>query len=153
MELTQNNKTCCFFGHREVMHNIKKILTDTIENLIVNKNVNNFYVGNQGQFDSMVYTVLKELKEKYPHIKYSVVLAYLPNKITAEIYGDDTLYPDGLEFVPKRFEISKRNEWMIKKSAYVIYYVHKITGSAAKFRDKAVKKGCTVINIANFTDK
>ena len=88
--------TACFFGHREVMHNIKKILTDTIENLIVNENVNNFYVGNQGQFDSMVYTVLKELKEKYPHIKYSVVLAYLPSKITAEIYGDDTLYPDGL---------------------------------------------------------
>ena len=101
----------------------------------------------------MVYTVLKELKEKYPHIKYSVVLAYLPNKITAEIYGDDTLYPDRLEFVPKRFAISKRNEWMIKKSAYVIYYVHKITGGAAKFRDKAVKKGCTVINITDFTDK
>ena len=149
MELTQNNKTCCFFGHREVTHNIKKILTDTIENLIVNENVNNFYVGNQGQFDSMVYTVLKELKEKYPHIKYSIVLAYLPSKITAEICGDDTLYPDGLEFVPQRFAISKRNEWMIKKSAYVICYVHKITGGAAKFRDKAVKKGCTVINVAD----
>ena len=72
----------------------------------------------------ILYTsVLKELKEKYPHIKYSVVLACLPSKITAEIYGDDTLYPNGLEFVPKRFAISKRNEWMIKKSAYVICYV------------------------------
>ena len=42
----------------------------------------------------------------------------------------------------------KYNEWMIKKSAYVICYVHKITGGAYKFQNIALKKGCTVINIA-----
>ena len=60
----ENNKTCCFFGHREVTHNIRDKLTVVIEKLITEENVTKFYVGNQGQFDSMVYSVLKELK--YP---------------------------------------------------------------------------------------
>ena len=63
-------KTCCFFGHREVTHNIRGRLTAIIEKLITENGVTNFYVGNQGQFDSMVYSVLKELKVKYPHIRY-----------------------------------------------------------------------------------
>ena len=61
------NKTCCFFGHREVTHNIRIKLTAIIENLITENGVTEFYVGHQGQFDGMVYSVLKELKAKYPH--------------------------------------------------------------------------------------
>ena len=112
--MEQNERTCCFFEHREVTHDIRQKLTETIENLIIAEKVDNFYVGNQGQFDIMVYTVLSELKSKYPHIKYTVVLAYMHDRQTAEKYGNNTLYPDGLEFVPKRFAISRRNEWMIK---------------------------------------
>ena len=149
MIMEQNEKTCCFFGHREVTHDIRQKLTETIENLIIAEKVDNFYVGNQGQFDSMVYTVLSELKNKYPHIKYTVILAYMPDRKTAEKYGDNTLYPDGLEFVPKRFAISRRNEWMIKKSAYVVCYVHKITSGAYQFQNAALKKNRTVINIAD----
>ena len=90
--MEQNERTCCFFGHREVTHDIRQKLTETIENLIIAEKVDNFYVGNQGQFDSMVYTVLSELKTKYPHIKYTVALAYMPDRKTAEKYGDNTLY-------------------------------------------------------------
>ena len=77
------------------------------------------------------------------------VLAYMPDCKTAEKYGENTLYPDGLEFVPKRFAISRRNEWMIKKSAYVVCYVHKITSGAYQFQNAALKKNRTVINIAD----
>ena len=70
-------KTCCFFGHREVTHNIRGRLTAIIEKLITENGVTNFYVGHQGQFDNMAYSVLKELKSNYPHIRYSVVLAYM----------------------------------------------------------------------------
>ena len=139
--MDNKEKTCCFFGHREVTHNIREKLTAIIEKLITEYGVTEFYVGNQGQFDSMVYSVLKELKVKYPHIRYSVVLAYMPDSYIKEVYGEDTLFPDGLENVPKKFAISKRNDWMIRQSAIAVCYVHKITGGAAKFRGKAEKRG------------
>ena len=78
MDKKQN--TCCFFGHREVTHNIRPKLIEIIEKLIVDEGVTDFYVGHQGQFDSMVYSVLKELKAKFPHIRYTVVLAYMPDE-------------------------------------------------------------------------
>ena len=142
----EKNKTCCFFGHREVMHNIKEKLKAIIEKLIAEDGVTEFFVGHQGQFDGMVYSVLKELKAKYPYIRYTVVLAYMPDEHIKEVYGEDTLFPDGMESVPKKFAISKRNDWMIQQSGFVVCYVHKITGGAAKFKEKAVKKGLQVMN-------
>ena len=143
----QKNKTCCFFGHREVTHNIRGKLIEIIDNLITEKDVKEFYVGNQGQFDSMVYSVLKELKVKYPRIRFIVVLAYMPDEHIKEVYGEDTLFPDGLECVLKRFAISKRNDWMIQHSSFAICYVYKITGGAAKFREKAEKKGLQIVDV------
>ena len=95
----------------------------------------------------MVYSVLKEMKVKYPHIRYIVVLAYMPDEHINELYGEDTIYPEGLETVPRRFAISKRNDWMKQQSDYAVCYVHKITGGAAKFREKAEKKGLKVIDV------
>ena len=140
-------RTACFFGHRDVTHDIRAKLQFIIEQLIAEEQIYNFYVGHQGQFDSMVYSILKELKVKYPHIRYTVVLAYMPDEHIKEVYGEDTLYPDGLETVPRRFAISKRNDWMIQHSGYAVCYVHKITGGAAKFREKAKKKGLVIVDV------
>ena len=145
--MDNKEKTCCFFGHREVIHTIRDKLTAITERLITEDNVTEFYVGHQGQFDNMVYSVLKEIKEKHPEIRYTVVLAYMPDEHIKELYGEDTLFPDGMENVPKKFAISKRNDWMIQQSGVVVCYVHKITGGAAKFKEKAEKKGLKIICI------
>ena len=145
--MNNKEKTCCFFGHREVTHNIREKLTAIIERLITEEGVTEFYVGNQGQFDSTVYSVLKELKANYPHIRYTVVLAYIPDEYIKEVYGEDTLFPDGLESVPKKYVISKRNVWMIHQSGFVVCYVYKITGGAAKFREKAKKRKLRIIDV------
>ena len=145
--MDNKEKTCCFFGHREVTHNIREKLTAIITKLITEENVTEFYVGNQGQFDSMVYSVLKELKANYLQIRYSVILAYMPDEHIKEIYGENTLFPDGMESVPKKFAISKRNDWIIQQSGFAVCYVHKITGGAGKFREKAEKKGLRVIDV------
>ena len=143
------NKTCCFFGHREVTHNIRSKLTAIIEKLITVDDVTDFYVGHQGQFDTMVYSILKELGEKYPQIRYTVVLAYMPDENIKRVYGENTLFPDGLETVPKKFAISKRNDWMIQQSGFAVCYVHKITGGAAKFREKAEKRKLQIIDVVD----
>ena len=140
-------RTACFFGHRDVTHDIRAKLQSIIEQLITEEHITSFYVGHQGQFDSMVYSVLKNLKKSYPQMSYSVVLAYMPDEHIFELYGEDTIYPEGLETVPKRFAISKRNDWLIAHSCVVVCYVYRTWGGAAKFREKAIKKGLKVIDV------
>ena len=58
--------------------------------------------------------------------------------------------PKGLESVPKRFAISKRNEWIIAQSNYCICYLTHNFGGAAKFVEMAKKKGLMVINVMKY---
>lgn len=141
---------CTFFGHRTVNKKIKILLTQQIEELITEHGVNVFYVGNHGGFDCLVAETLRELKTKYPKISYSIVLAYLPGKKKEydTLNHTETIYPEGLEHTPQRFAISKRNEWMIKQSDYVMAYVEHSFGGAAKFTEYAQKKQKIVINLA-----
>ena len=140
--------TCTFFGHRYVADDIDEKLRDILIDLIENKGINNFYVGNHGNFDTLVKNTLISLKKDYEHIKYTVVLAYLPIQ-KGEIQRDysNTIYPDGLEAVPPKFAIKARNLWMLERANYVVTYVKRDIGGAAQFKELAQKKGKTVINI------
>ncbi len=140
-------KICCFFGHRDTPISIESKLEQTIIDLIENKSVDTFYVGNQGGFDFMVRKTLKKLKAKYPHINYSVVLAYMPVKKNEYEDYSDTIYPDGLENVPRKFAIDRRNKWLVDNSDYVIAYISRSFGGAAKFYDLAMKHKKEVINL------
>lgn len=145
--MNESQHSCCFFGHRDAPESIKTLLKDNIIHLITEQNVTDFYVGNNGSFDSIVTSVLKEVVNEYPHVSYSIVLAYLPNKKDQE-QEKNTLYPFGIESVPKRYCISWRNKWLIEHSQYVICYVTHITGGASKFMEMAKNKGRTVINLS-----
>lgn len=141
--------TCTFFGHKNCSEKIEPMLRAAIVGLIENNGVNIFYVGNQGRFDYMTYRVLKELSKTYS-IEYYVVPAYLPIKKSEKYTFEprDTLFPDGIETVPRRYAVCYRNRWMIRRSDYVITHVSSPVGSgAAKFKDLAEKQGKTVINI------
>ncbi len=141
--------TVCFFGHRDTPNDIKALLKETIIDLITNENATLFYVGNQGNFDRMAFKVLEELKEQYPHIRYYIVLAYLPLKSNSFNYDnfDLTIYPEGLEKVPPRFAISKRNFWLIEHSDTVVTYVTFSVGGAIQFKKAAERKGKKVLNL------
>ena len=139
--------TCTFFGHRRVPKEIEPALRSTLLDLIENHKVNTFYVGNNGEFDAMVLRQLRDLSKAYP-ITYSVVLAYMPKKQREFDSTDysETILPDGIETVPKRFAIDYRNRWMIRQSDYVVTYVTNDSGSgAAKFRRLAEKESKRVI--------
>ena len=80
----------------------------TLIDLIENVGVRCFYVGNNGGFDRMVIGNLRMLQKEYPHIRYTVVLAYMPSE--KEDQNDfNTIYPEGLEQVPPRYAIDRRN--------------------------------------------
>ena len=137
---------CTFFGHKDTPKEIEPTLRSTLIDLIENKNVTVFYVGNNGKFDTMVRRQLEDLSQTYT-ITYSVVLAYLPTEKNKYDNLTNTIYPEGLETVPKRFAISWRNKWMIQQSDVVVTYVTHNFGGAAQFKEMAVRMGKTVFNI------
>ncbi len=100
-----------FFGHRDTSEDIRPLLHDILTDLIEKHGADTFYLGNQGGFDNMVREELQKLSEKYPHIRYTIVLAYIPEKRDASDRIDYTysVYPDGLESVPRRFAIDRCN--------------------------------------------
>ena len=138
---------CTFFGHRDCLETIKPKLKEVLAALIMNHGVDMFYVGNQGQFDVIVRSVLRELKKEYPQITYAVVLAYMPGKKTEYDDYSDTIIPEGIESVHPRYAISWRNDWMLRQSDYVVTYITHRWGGAYKFSEKARKQKKNVINI------
>ena len=58
-----------------------------------------------------------------------------------------TIFPEGLEKTPRRFAISARNTYMIKKCDVATVYVRS-PGGAQNFADAALRAGKTVINLA-----
>ena len=139
-------KSCTFFGHRNSPDSIEGKLYEVIEGMIIDEAVQRFYVGNQGNFDRIVCAVLDELRKKHTHIQCVNVLAYMPDK-NSEEHIFPTLLPEGLENVPRKFAILKRNGWMLDNSQIAVTYVKRSRGGAAKFSELAYKKGLKVINI------
>ena len=140
-------KACTFFGHRDCPETIKPKIRTAVINLIENHGVTMFYVGNQGNFDRLVRSVLKEVTTAYPGVGYAVVLAYMPSAKKSADDFSDTLLPDGIEKVPKRFAISWRNKWMIEHADYVVTYVTRLFGGAAQFSALAKSKGKIIYDI------
>ena len=106
---------CTFFGHRDTPETTKPRLRDAIIELIEKHGVTTFYIGDKGAFDLMAKSIIRELCNVYSQIRYSVVLAYLPQKLDEFDTRDfsDTIFPEGIEAVHKRYAISWRNNWML----------------------------------------
>ena len=138
---------CTFFGHRECPDTIKPKLREVLVDLIENHGVDMFYVGNQGQFDAIVRSTLRELQKEYPQMGYAVVLAYMPREQNDYDDYSDTMLPEGIESVHPRYAISLRNDWLLSKADYVVTYITHSWGGAAQYAAKAKKQGKTVINL------
>lgn len=138
---------CTFFGHRECPEAIRPMVYTAVEELILRQGVTMFYVGNQGQFDTMVRWCLQRLTQCYPQASYAVVLAYMPGKATPDCDAGDTMLPEGIEAVHPKYAISWRNRWMLERSDYVITYITHGWGGAASFARLASKQGKTIVNI------
>ena len=143
---------CTFFGHRDCPSSIKPKLREVLVDLIENHAVDMFYVGQQGAFDGIVRSVLKELAAVYPHIHYAVVLERIPPKRdefdTRDYY--DSILPEGIENVYPRFAISWRNKWMIQQSDIVVTYVTHNFGGAAQFKEMAEKRSKYVVELGDY---
>ena len=134
-----------FCGHSEFYgdEDVKLWLRETVERLIL-EGADDFLLGGYGGFDACAASVVWELKKQYPAIRSTLVLPYLDRKVDSTKY-DCTLYPP-LESVPKRYAISKRNEYMVNESEIVVAYVTHEWGGAATTLSYAKRKKKRIIN-------
>ena len=137
-----------FCGHRDFYGDdaVKRWLRDTVEKLI-RRGSDDFLLGGYGGFDACAASVVWELKKQYPAIRSTLVLPYLDRRVDATKY-DATLYPS-LEKVPRRFAISKRNEYMVNEADIVVAYVTHDWGGAATTLAYAKRKKKEIINYGN----
>lgn len=139
--------TVTFFGHKDTPIEIEPTLRTTLIDLIENHGATEFYVGNNGSFDIMVHRQLKDLSRNYP-VTYSTVLSYIPGKRNKCDDYTNTLIPEGIEAIPKRFAISYRNRWMLRQADVVVTYVTHTFGGARQFKTLADKQGKSVIEMS-----
>lgn len=120
--------TCCFFGHRTIneTEELKAKLYKTIENLIVNDNVDTFLFGSKSRFNDLCLEVVSQIKDKYPHIKRIYVRAEFP--VISDNYKDyllesyeDTYYPKKI-IDSGRAAYVERNFEMINQSRFCLVY-------------------------------
>lgn len=138
-------RACTFFGNRSCSEMNTDDLREILINLINEEEVNVFYVGNQGEFDTKVRIILRELTKEYSNISCYIILAYMP--IDKPDYYFPTIYPNGIEKIPPRFAITWRNNWMLKRSEFVVSYVKDKTGCSYKFTEISEKLGKKVIKV------
>jgi len=145
---------CCFAGHGDLYYNkIKERVKKTAENLINNYGVNEFWVGNYGNFDACAEKAVKELKKDYSEIELDLVIPYLTNDIKeySDLYYkrfDNIIVSDVPLTTPKRFYIIKTNEFMIDSSQFLICYVERSWGGAKRTLEYAQKRNIQIINLA-----
>ena len=145
-----------FLGHRSLFTHsnlFEKVEKAILENADFENKVS-FFCGGYGDFDELCAQVCRAVKKKRKNCEVIFVTPYMSvaqqEKIKEWIHlglYDSVVYPP-LEQIPLKFAISKRNEWMISQSDFVIAYVEHSFGGAYQGLHYARRKGKRIVNLA-----
>ena len=142
-----------FIGHREIdrFRFVEEQLDKIIGDLISKKEYVEFYVGRNGEFDTMVASAIKRCQKWYGTANSSLILV-LPYTVAdmdlLEQFYDEIWLPEELYKVHHKAAITKRNEWFVEHSDLLVCFVEKETGGAARCLKKAQQQGIQIKNIA-----
>ena len=116
--------TCFFIGHRTAPPDILPRLIAAVERHITEYGVTEFIVGSHGDFDRLAAQAVRNVKKRHPEVTLTRLLAYYRTDRPEELSPgfDGSLFPDGLESVPKRFAIVQANRWMVHHCDCLIAY-------------------------------
>ena len=132
-------KTCFFIGHRDAPESIRPAIAAAVENLITEHGVEEFVVGYHGNFDFFSRDAVAALKKTYPQIRLYLLTPYdAPKGFYRQTEAfDSSIYPPGMENVPKRFAIVRANRYMVAHSDYLISFVYQPASNARNLLDYA----------------
>ena len=145
---------CAFAGNRFIPNpdKTKEDIWQTAINLIENHGVTVFWVGNYGTFDRIAAHTIYLLKKQYPHIRLEMVIPYLTQSLLQDDltrgYVDEIFVADIPPKTPRRFMLSKANQYMVANCQYLIaYVVNPNIGGAAQTMDFARRKKKMIMNL------
>lgn len=143
-------KTCFFIGHRDAPENIYDRLLTAVECHISEYGVMDFVVGRYGNFDRLATHAVMEAKQHHSDVSLTLLMPYYRTDAEPLPAGfDGSLFPDGLEIVPKRAAIMRANQYMILHCDYLITYNKNRVGNTRKLVAEARKNGLLyIVNIA-----
>lgn len=139
-------KTCFFIGHRDTSEDIYTVLETEVERHVAEYGVDEFVIGHYGNFDRLAARAVKASKATHPNVTLTLLMPYLNNMPLPEGF-DGAVYPDGLEYVPKKYAIPRANQAMVDRCDYLIAYVKYPFGGAFKCLNYARRKGIWITNI------
>lgn len=141
-------KTCFFIGHRDTSDTIYPQLVEEVQRHITAHGVDTFVVGHYGRFDALAARAVRDAKIHHPSVKLLLLLPYHPSERPISADGfDGTVYPDGMERVPRRAAILQANRRMIDRSDFLIANAWQPGSNAVKFIEYAQKKDHICITI------
>ena len=143
-------KTCFFIGHRDASENTYERLLSAVERHISEYGVTDFVVGRYGNFDRLAARAVIEAKQQRSDVTLTLLMPYYRADADPLPDGfDGSLFPDGLETVPKRAAILRANLYMIHHCDYLIAYDAGHIGNTQKQVAEAEKReGLHIVNIA-----
>lgn len=152
--------TVSFFGHRKITDSIEveKRLDKLVRELIRTKEYMEFLIGRNGDFDTLVSSVIRRAIEEldYGNAAHILVLPYQ----TAEFCDNTDSYKDyytEVEICEQaaaahfRAAIQIRNKAMVDRSDLVVCYIEHNSGGAYKTIEYAHKQHKPTVNIFSET--
>ena len=149
-----DGKTCAFFGHRLWSVVDFDTLFNFVKNLVQEKNITRFLVGEHGKFDELAFKVCLEIIKIYPQIKLCFVNSNVAptkhKKLTVgDIYRGCEEISYFVEDVHFKARITKTNRSMVDDCDIVVCCVDMATTSSGARRAVvyAKKKGKEIYNL------
>lgn len=138
-----------FCGHRELSERaaVEAWLAELLPRLI-EQGAEEFLLGGYGAFDELAAAILIKLRAGGAPIRILLVAAYLDRAPRGDY--DEVIFP-GIETVPPRLAIIRRNEWMVDSSDILAAYVSGSIGGAARTLEYARRRRKKVILFPNTT--
>ena len=145
-----SNKSCTFAGHSTAPDTLKSELVAAVTELIENKGVTTFYVGNHGRFDALSASAVRAVKQNYKDIRMILVVPKMSSTIenNKDYYSDmydEILIPAESDAAHYKAMITVRNRWMVDNSDYIITYIRREYGGAYNTYKYAKKQNISII--------
>ena len=117
-------------------------LCRAVEEKILTGQADEFWVGQYGAFDRLAQRALRQAKQSHPGVRLVLLLAYYPQgrPLALPEGFDGSVYPPGMERVPRRAAIPRANRYAVDQARCLIACVRDPAGNTRALADYALAR-------------
>lgn len=117
-------KRCCFVGSNDIYNKdeLYKNLVVRIEKLVIEGDVDEFWVENCDEFDELCYAAVNQVKEKYNNVKLCLILKNTHKEMEIKIEYDKVIQ------IPSNVRTSEPYKYIDSETDFSIIYISTTDG-------------------------